>query len=112
MLAGGLLLAAGPMVAATGAASAQAGGAVTDYATYPAALPADTDQEKAALAAIKTFQTTGNGYFVEQSTRPQTIGYAFPILPYYALATTAAVLVTIRHHANIARLLRGQEKKT
>ena len=42
----------------------------------PAALPADTQQEKAALAAIKTFQTTGNGYFVEQSTRPQTIGYA------------------------------------
>jgi len=42
----------------------------------PAALPADTEQEKAALAAIKTFQTTGNGYFVEQSTRPETIGYA------------------------------------
>jgi pimeloyl-ACP methyl ester carboxylesterase len=42
----------------------------------PAALPADTDQEQAALAAIKTFQTTGNGYFVEQSTRPETIGYA------------------------------------
>jgi pimeloyl-ACP methyl ester carboxylesterase len=42
----------------------------------PAALPADTEQEKAALAAIKTFQTSGNGYFVEQSTRPQTIGYA------------------------------------
>ena len=42
----------------------------------PAALPANTDQEKAALAAIKTFQTTGDGYFVEQSTRPQTIGYA------------------------------------
>ena len=42
----------------------------------PAALPADTDQEKAALAAIKTFQTTGSGYFVEQSTRPETIGYA------------------------------------
>jgi pimeloyl-ACP methyl ester carboxylesterase len=41
----------------------------------PAALPADTEQEQAALAAIKTFQTTGNGYFVEQSTRPQTIGY-------------------------------------
>jgi pimeloyl-ACP methyl ester carboxylesterase len=29
-----------------------------------------------ALAAIKTFQTSGNGYFVEQATRPQTIGYA------------------------------------
>jgi pimeloyl-ACP methyl ester carboxylesterase len=42
----------------------------------PAALPAETDQEKAALTAIKTFQTSGNGYFVEQSTRPQTIGYA------------------------------------
>src|SRR5262249_235471 len=42
----------------------------------PPALPANTEQEKAALAAIKTFQTTGNGYFVEQSTRPETIGYA------------------------------------
>ena len=42
----------------------------------PAALPANGEQEQAALAAIKTFQTTGNGYFVEQSTRPQTIGYA------------------------------------
>jgi pimeloyl-ACP methyl ester carboxylesterase len=42
----------------------------------PAALPAGTEQERAALQAIKTFSTTGNGYFVEQSTRPQTIGYA------------------------------------
>jgi pimeloyl-ACP methyl ester carboxylesterase len=42
----------------------------------PAALPSGTEQEQAALAAIKTFQTSGNGYFVEQSTRPQTIGYA------------------------------------
>ena len=42
----------------------------------PAALPGDTEQEKAALAAIKAFGTSGNGYFVEQSTRPQTIGYA------------------------------------
>jgi pimeloyl-ACP methyl ester carboxylesterase len=42
----------------------------------PGALPADTEQERAALAAIKTFQTSGNGYFVEQATRPQTIGYA------------------------------------
>ena len=39
-------------------------------------LPAKSEQEQAALAAIKTFQTSGNGYFVEQSTRPQTIGYA------------------------------------
>jgi pimeloyl-ACP methyl ester carboxylesterase len=42
----------------------------------PAALPADSEQERAALAAIKTFQTSGNAYFVEQATRPQTIGYA------------------------------------
>ena len=42
----------------------------------PGALPADTEEERAALAAIKTFQTSGNGYFVEMSTRPQTIGYA------------------------------------
>ena len=42
----------------------------------PAALPSDTEQERAAQAAIKTFQTSGDGYFVEQSTRPQTIGYA------------------------------------
>jgi pimeloyl-ACP methyl ester carboxylesterase len=41
-----------------------------------AALPAQTGQESAALAAIGTFQSTGNGYFVEQATRPQTIGYA------------------------------------
>jgi pimeloyl-ACP methyl ester carboxylesterase len=42
----------------------------------PAALPANGEQEQAALAAIKKFQTSGNGYFVEQATRPQTIGYA------------------------------------
>ena len=42
----------------------------------PASLPAGTDGERAALAAIKTFSTSGNGYFVEQATRPQTIGYA------------------------------------
>jgi pimeloyl-ACP methyl ester carboxylesterase len=42
----------------------------------PTALPADGDAERAALAALKTFGTSGNGYFVEQSTRPQTIGYA------------------------------------
>jgi pimeloyl-ACP methyl ester carboxylesterase len=40
-----------------------------------ASLPAQTEQESAALAAIGTFQSTGNGYFVEQATRPQTIGY-------------------------------------
>jgi pimeloyl-ACP methyl ester carboxylesterase len=42
----------------------------------PAALPTGSDEEGAALAAIKTFQSSGNAYLVEQSTRPQTIGYA------------------------------------
>ena len=36
----------------------------------------DTDAERAAAEAITTFRTTGIGYFTEQSTRPQTIGYA------------------------------------
>ena len=41
-----------------------------------AGLPKDTDEEKAALAALQVFSTSGKGYLVEQSTRPQTIGYA------------------------------------
>ena len=39
-------------------------------------LPVQTDEERAALAAIRTFQSSGIGYFTEQATRPQTIGYA------------------------------------
>src|SRR5919202_4135391 len=42
----------------------------------PTPPPADTEEERAALDAIKTFTTSGFGYFLEQSTRPQTIGYA------------------------------------
>jgi len=38
--------------------------------------PAETEQERAALNALGTFTTSGNGYFIEQATRPQTIGYA------------------------------------
>jgi pimeloyl-ACP methyl ester carboxylesterase len=40
------------------------------------AMPAGTDQERAALEQAKTFRATGFGYFLEQATRPQTIGYA------------------------------------
>jgi hypothetical protein len=39
-------------------------------------LPADSREERAALAAISTFRTSGSAYFQEQATRPQTIGYA------------------------------------
>jgi pimeloyl-ACP methyl ester carboxylesterase len=38
--------------------------------------PADSEQERAALNALVTFNTSGSGYFIEQATRPQTIGYA------------------------------------
>jgi len=38
--------------------------------------PADSDQERAALDALVTFNTSGSAYFIEQATRPQTIGYA------------------------------------
>ncbi len=39
-------------------------------------MPTDTDEERAAAAQIATFNQSGNGYFVEMATRPQTIGYA------------------------------------
>jgi pimeloyl-ACP methyl ester carboxylesterase len=39
-------------------------------------MATDTDEERAAAAQIATFQRSGNGYFVEMATRPQTIGYA------------------------------------
>ena len=35
-----------------------------------------SEEERAALDAINTFNTSGKGYFIEQATRPQTIGYA------------------------------------
>ena len=33
-------------------------------------------EERAALDALAEFHATGTGYFIEQATRPQTIGYA------------------------------------
>jgi pimeloyl-ACP methyl ester carboxylesterase len=39
-------------------------------------MPGDTEEERAALEAIATFKATGFGYFLEQATRPETIGYA------------------------------------
>jgi pimeloyl-ACP methyl ester carboxylesterase len=41
-----------------------------------AGLPVESEQERAALAEVTTFKSSGFGYFLEQSTRPQTIGYA------------------------------------
>jgi pimeloyl-ACP methyl ester carboxylesterase len=39
-------------------------------------LPKASEQERAAHAALATFQADGFGYFLEMATRPQTIGYA------------------------------------
>jgi pimeloyl-ACP methyl ester carboxylesterase len=39
-------------------------------------LPAESEQERTAHAALETFTTDGFGYFLEQTTRPQTIGYS------------------------------------
>ena len=39
-------------------------------------LPTESEQERAAADALATFRTSGFGYFLEQATRPQTIGYA------------------------------------
>ncbi|HEX7265923.1 MAG TPA: epoxide hydrolase, partial [Streptosporangiaceae bacterium] len=39
-------------------------------------LPAESEQERAAHKALETFTTDGFGGVLEQSTRPQTIGYS------------------------------------
>jgi pimeloyl-ACP methyl ester carboxylesterase len=39
-------------------------------------FPTENDEERAAAAAGAAFRATGFGYFLEQTTRPQTIGYA------------------------------------
>ncbi len=39
-------------------------------------LPDESKEEHAAHDALNTFTTDGFGYFMEQSTRPQTIGYS------------------------------------
>src|SRR5215471_13340762 len=44
--------------------------------TAAAPGPTETEEERAAAEQTKTFRTSGFGYFLEQATRPQTIGYA------------------------------------
>jgi pimeloyl-ACP methyl ester carboxylesterase len=45
-------------------------------ALFGGAEAADTAEERAAAAAVGTFRTSGSAHLLEQSTRPQTIGYA------------------------------------
>jgi pimeloyl-ACP methyl ester carboxylesterase len=42
----------------------------------PGAFPQETEEERAAAEQGAAFRATGFGYFLEQTTRPQTIGYA------------------------------------
>jgi pimeloyl-ACP methyl ester carboxylesterase len=44
-------------------------------------LPAQSEQERAAHDAVNTFMRDGFGYYLEQSTRPQTIGYSLQDTP-------------------------------
>jgi pimeloyl-ACP methyl ester carboxylesterase len=39
-------------------------------------LPKESEQERAAAAAVAAFREDGFGYFLEMATRPQTIGYS------------------------------------
>ncbi|KJK50376.1 multidrug MFS transporter, partial [Lentzea aerocolonigenes] len=71
-----------------------------------AGLPKNTDEEKAADAALKVFGATGNGYRVEQSTRPETIGYALLDSP-VALAAWMLDHDTDSYH-KIARVFLGE----
>jgi pimeloyl-ACP methyl ester carboxylesterase len=49
---------------------------VPGLSAAPGTFPTETDEERAAAAQGATFRATGFGYFLEQATRPQTIGYA------------------------------------
>ena len=48
--------------------------ALGDASALSASPP--TEEERAALDQLDAFHATGTGYFVEQATRPETIGYA------------------------------------
>ncbi|KAF9068566.1 alpha beta-hydrolase [Rhodocollybia butyracea] len=45
-----------------------------------------TEAEKAGLVRSKWFETEGRGYFIEQSTKPQTLGYSLADSPVGLLA--------------------------
>jgi pimeloyl-ACP methyl ester carboxylesterase len=70
-------------------------------------LPADSARERATLAALATFNTSGRGYFIEQATRPQTIGYSLLDSP-VGLAAWMLDHDTDSYE-KIARALLGQE---
>jgi pimeloyl-ACP methyl ester carboxylesterase len=74
-------------------------------ADSPPAEP--SEEERAALDALATFKTTGFGYFLEQATRPQTIGYALLDSP-VALAAWMLDHDTDSYHKISRAFLDGQ----
>jgi pimeloyl-ACP methyl ester carboxylesterase len=72
---------------------------------YPSDDP--SAEERAALDAIATFNTSGRGYFLEQATRPQTIGYALLDSP-VALAAWMLDHDTDSYHKISAAFTGGQ----
>jgi len=58
----------------------------TPWDTLRFLLTPYSESEKAAVARMKAFQKSGMGYFMEQSTRPQTVGYSLSDSPVGLLA--------------------------
>src|SRR5438094_1196571 len=58
-------------------------------------MPTGTDEERAAAGQIATFQKSGEGYFIEMATRPETIGYAL-------LAAPVALAARMADHDTVA----------
>jgi pimeloyl-ACP methyl ester carboxylesterase len=72
-----------------------------------AGLPAESEQEKAALQEVAAFKSSGFGYFLEQTTRPQTIGYALLDSP-VALAAWMADHDTDSYYKIAAAFVEGK----
>jgi pimeloyl-ACP methyl ester carboxylesterase len=72
---------------------------------YPS--PDPSPEEREALDAIATFRTSGNGYLIEQNTRPQTVGYALLDSP-VALAAWMLDHDTDAYHKISRAFLDGQ----
>jgi pimeloyl-ACP methyl ester carboxylesterase len=69
--------------------------------------PSESEKERAAADALATFRATGFGYFLEQATRPQTIGYALLDSP-VALAAWMLDHDTDSYHKIARAVLDGQ----
>ncbi|MDT7754793.1 MAG: epoxide hydrolase [Mycobacterium sp.] len=68
------------------------GHCVAIHTNFPIGAPTDeakknpTDEDKAAFAGLNHYRTQDNGYFKQQATRPQTLGYGLVDSPTAQLA--------------------------